>query len=222
MYRKHCGSLLLSSSSKAILSSFSHAIVTIRNAGHCGSSAVCLRSMAGPLLWQGIVGRVLYVLEAWRALCCCRALWLSAVQCMPRKHGRPFVVAGHCGSSAVCLGSMAGPLLLQGIVVECCTMYASEAWQALCCCRALWVQCHMSRKHGRPSAFCRALWVQCCMSQKHGGLSTVAGHCRSSAVRLRSMLGPLLLSPLSKMVLSIVSTVECRIRGMSNLRLAVQ
>ena len=60
-----------------------------------------------PLLLQGIVGQVLYVSEAWRSLCCCRALWLSAV----------------------CLGSMAGFLLLQGIVVECC----------------------MSQKHGRPS-----------------------------------------------------------------------
>ena len=37
---KHCGPLLFSSSSKAILSSFSHAIVTIWNAGHCRSSAV--------------------------------------------------------------------------------------------------------------------------------------------------------------------------------------
>ena len=50
MSRKHCGPLLFSSLSKVILSSFSHAIVTIRNAGHCRSSAVCLRSMAGPLL----------------------------------------------------------------------------------------------------------------------------------------------------------------------------
>ena len=70
-------------------------------------------------------------------------------------------------------------------------MYVSEAWQALCCCKALWVKCCISRKHGRPSF--------------------VAGHCGLSAVHLKSMAGPLLLqgllSPLSKMVLSIVSAV---------------
>ena len=94
--------------------------------GHCGSSAVCLGSMAGSLLLQDIVGQVLYVSKAWQALCCCRALWVKC--CMSQKHGRPSVVAGHCGSSAVSLKSMAGPLLLQGILVECCTMYVSEAW----------------------------------------------------------------------------------------------
>ena len=36
------------------------------------------------------------------------------------------------------------------------------------------------------------------MSQKHGRPSVVAGHCGLSAVHLRSMVGPLLLSPLSK------------------------
>ena len=75
---------------------------------------VCLGSMAGPLLLQGIVGQVLYVSEAWQAFCCCRALWVE--YCMSRKHGGPSVVAGHCRLSAVCLGSMADPLLLQGIV----------------------------------------------------------------------------------------------------------
>ena len=77
---------------------------------------------------QSIVGRVLYVSEAWRALCCCRAL--SVECCMSRKHDGPSVVAGHCGSSAVYLGSMVGPLLLQGIVGR--VLYVSEAWWAHC------------------------------------------------------------------------------------------
>ena len=109
---------------------------------------------------------------------------------MSQKHGRPSVVVGHCGLSAVCLGNMVGPLLLQGIVVECCTMYVSEAWQAPCCCMALWVECCMSRKYIMAGPLLlQGIVVKCYMSRKHGGPSVVAGHCGSNAVRLRSMVG---------------------------------
>ena len=131
MSRKHGGTyVVVGHCGSSAVMSWKHGGTSVV-AGHCGASAVCLGSMAGPLLLQGIVGRVLYVSEAWRALCCCRALWVECCTCMSQKHGRPSVVAGHCGSSAVCLGSMAGLLLLQGIVGR--VLYILEAWGALCC-----------------------------------------------------------------------------------------